>query len=191
VKPDGNGASGKAVGGAEPALDELVAALYGELHRIAACHLRSERPAHTLQITALVNEAYLKLAREGPRGFTDRAHFLALASRVMRQVLVDYARARGRRKRSPAGGAGEAPVEWTESLAVEAGSSLDRIDLLDLDAAIDALAAEDPSLAQDIEMHYFGGMTAEEIAAVRVQSVHIVRHDLRLAQAWLRRKLSR
>jgi RNA polymerase sigma factor (TIGR02999 family) len=167
-------------------LDGLVTLLYDELRRIAARHLHAERSTHTLQTTALVHEVYLKLAGDSGRNFTDRAHFLAVASRVMRQVLVDYARARSAQKRS---GGARAALEWTGEVQVESGNGLDRIDLLNLDAALDALAGEDRGLAGLVEMHYFGGMTAEEAADVLGQSVHVVRHDLRLAQAWLRRKL--
>jgi RNA polymerase sigma factor (TIGR02999 family) len=171
--------------GDESALNELVTALYDELHRIAARQLQGERPSHTLQATALVHEAYVKLVGYNEHGFGDRAHFLAVASRVMRQVLVDYARARATKKR-----AADIPVEWTASLEVEGNAGTEQITLLDLDNALDALTREDQSLARLIEMRYFGGMTAEETAEVLGQSVHIVRHDMRLAQAWLRRKLS-
>jgi RNA polymerase sigma factor (TIGR02999 family) len=171
--------------GDESALPELVGALYDELHRIAARQLRGERPSHTLQATALVHEAYLKLIGDKQRGFADRAHFLAVASRVMRQVLVDYARARATKKRDK---------DATFVLTASAGAvekALEPIELLDLDNALDALAQEGQTLAQLIEMRYFGGMTAEETAEALNQSVHVVRHDLRLAQSWLRRKLSR
>jgi RNA polymerase sigma factor (TIGR02999 family) len=169
--------------GDESALNDLVKALYAELHLIAARHLRGERPGHTLQTTALVHEAYLKLIGDHQRGFADRVHFLAVVSRVMRQVLVDYARARATKKRD-----GNATY-----LAVDMGGNAgaEQMELLDLDRALDALAQEDKSLAQLIEMRYFGGMTAEETAEALGQSVHVVRHDLRLAQAWLRRTLSR
>jgi RNA polymerase sigma factor (TIGR02999 family) len=177
--------------GDEAALNGLVKALYGELHRIAARHLRGERPEHTLQATALVHEAYLKLIGDSQREFAGRVHFLAVASRVMRQVLVDYARARATKKRAGGRQANLQTVEWTASLDVEGHAGMEQVELLDLDRALDALAQEDRSLAQLIEMRYFGGMTAEETAAVLGQSVHVVRHDLRLAQAWLRRKLSR
>jgi RNA polymerase sigma factor (TIGR02999 family) len=176
--------------GDESALNEVVAALYDELHRIAARHLRGERPSHTLQTTALVHEAYLKLVSDRHREFVDRVHFLAVASRVMRQVLVDYARARCTKKRAGDAEANLRPVEWTASIEVGADAGIDQIDLLDLDAALDALGREDKPLARLIEMRYFGGMTAEETAEVLGQSVNVIRHDLRLAQAWLRRKLS-
>ena len=167
--------------GDDSALHELVAALYGELHRIAARQLRAERPSHTLQPTALVHEAYLKLIGDNSRGFTDRVHFMAVASRVMRQVLVDHARARATQKRDR---------EQTLLVPVDGDAALDRIELLDLDSALESLAEEDQALAQIVELRYFGGMTAEEAAESLGISVHVVRHDLRLAQAWLRRKLS-
>jgi RNA polymerase sigma factor (TIGR02999 family) len=172
--------------GDQSVLNDLVSALYDELRRIAARHLRGERPEHTLQATALVHEAYLKLFANAPRQFEGEVHFLAVASRVMRQVLVDYARARATKKRS-----GEQRVEWTMNLAAEPDAGIEQMELLELDRGLEALAREDKSLAQLIEMRYFGGMTAEETAEALGQSVHIVRHDLRLAQAWLRRELSR
>jgi RNA polymerase sigma factor (TIGR02999 family) len=177
-------------GGDESVLNELVALLYEELHRIAARHLRSERREHTLQPTALVAEAYMKLAGEGAQAFTNRVHFLAVASRVMRQVLIDYARGRAAKKRSgdlPGGGRQLTLTTRAHPQAEDIGD----VALLDLDRALDALAAEDRGLARLIEMRYFGGMTAEETAEALHFSVHVVRHDLRLAQAWLRRKLTR
>jgi RNA polymerase sigma factor (TIGR02999 family) len=167
------------------ALNELTPALYSELHRIASRHFSGERPNHTLQATALVHEAYLKLFDGTERRFTDKTHFLAVASRVMRQVLVDYARGRAAQKRS-----GDKNVPWTASLEVRGGKGLQLIELIKLDSAIQALAAENESLAQLIEMRYFGGMTAEETAEALGISVHVVRHDLRFAQAWLRQKLT-
>ncbi|MDQ6699732.1 MAG: ECF-type sigma factor [Acidobacteriota bacterium] len=177
--------------GDESALNELVKSLYDELHRIAAGKLRGERSGHTLQPTALVHEAYLKLVGDDQRRFADRVHFLAVASRVMRQVLVDYARARTTKKRAGEGPVSLQPAPWTANLEVDGDAGIEQLEFLDLDSALDALACEDDSLAQLIEMRYFGGMTAEETAEALGQSVHIVRHDLRLAQAWLRRKLSR
>ena len=170
--------------GDESALDGLMAALYHELRRIAVRHLRAERPDHTLQATALVHEAYLKLVCDRQGEFAGRAHFLAVASRGMRQVLVDYARARATRKRDA-----NATVVLTDGAGLEVSSPMEPVELLDLDSALDTLNREDASLAQLIEMRYFGGMTAEETAEATGQSVHVVRHDLRLAQAWLRRKL--
>lgn len=171
--------------GDQTALNPLVALLYGELHRIAARHLRRERPEHTLQPTALVHEAYLKLFDSAGRQFTGKVHFLAVASRVMRQVLVDHARARATQKR----GAVE-NVDKVQGLKVLGEAGADQIELIALDDALGALSAEDGRLAQLVEMRYFGGMTAEETAEALGLSVHVVRHDMRLAQAWLRRKLS-
>ncbi len=165
--------------------NDLEPAIYDELHRIAVRHLRAERPNHTLQATALIHEAYVKLFDGMPRSFADQSHFLALASRSMRQILVDYARSRASRKRAPGGGH-VAPDH------VEAANPLgpDLVDLIALDSALIALAAEDSALARLVQMKYFGGMTAEEIAEATEGSVHVVRHDLRLAQAWLRRRMS-
>ncbi|HTM50133.1 MAG TPA: ECF-type sigma factor [Bryobacteraceae bacterium] len=177
-------------GGNQSVMNELVSVLYGELRRIAARQLRGERAGHTLETTALVHEAYLKLYENGSRDFSDRVHFLTVASRVMRQVLVDYGRARATKKRG-----GEQPGYRrrglrTTTLAGDPDTALDPVDVLDLDRALEALALEDSSLAQSIELRYFGGMTAEEIAEAVGKSVHVVRHDLRFAQAWLRRKLN-
>lgn len=163
-------------------LDDLVSTMYGELHRLAARHLRGERDDHTLQTTALVHEAYLKLAG-GEQQFTDRAHFLAVVSRVMRQVLVDYARARATHKR-------DASVVVSLQVAPsEACKDSRLVKLLDLDTALAALTEESAELARLIEMRYFGGMSAEETAEALGISVHTVRHDLRLAHAWLKRRL--
>src|SRR5204863_7118807 len=126
-------------------------ALYGDLHRIAARHLRSERPDHTLQPTALLHEAYLKLSDDGQRQFSSKTHFLAVASRVMRQVLVDYARARGAEKR---GGTLQRESDESGSLAslqIAASRQLDPVDILELNRAIEALGREDESLAELIE----------------------------------------
>jgi RNA polymerase sigma factor (TIGR02999 family) len=166
-------------GGDDSALGELTPTLYRELHRIAAHHMRGERPDHTLQPTALVHEAYLKLFEGASRLFMDRVHFLSVASRVMRQVLVDYARSRASIKRSR-----------PPSLEVKAEDGRDLIDLIELDDAIRELAKESEPIARLIEMRYFGGMTAEETAEVLGESVHVVRHDLRYGHAWLRRKLT-
>lgn len=176
--------------GDESALQDLVDILYAELHRIASVHLRGERHWHTLQATALVHEAYLKLVVGAERSFADRVHFLSVASRVMRQVLVDYARARGAKKRDPNDGRSADSAEGGLTLAIQPQAGAEATELLDLDRALQALAEEDESLAQLIELRYFGGMTAEETAELLGVSVHVVRHDLRLAQAWLRRKLS-
>jgi RNA polymerase sigma factor (TIGR02999 family) len=161
--------------------------LYATLRRIAARHLRNERSGHTLQPTALVHEAYLKLYEGRGQAFAGETHFLAVASRVMRQVLVDHARARGSKKRAPSPERA-GPVDV--SVAVRSGRGVELIDVVALDKAIQALAGENEWLATLIDMKYFGGMTAEEIASTVPVSVHVVRHDLRFAQAWLRRRLA-
>jgi RNA polymerase sigma factor (TIGR02999 family) len=164
--------------GDDSVLGELTPTLYRELHRIASHHMRGERPDHTLQPTALVHEAYLKLFDGAGRPIADKVHFLSLASRVMRQVLVDYARSRSSQKRSR-----------PPNLEVKTDERMELLGLIELDDAIKELAAENESLARLIEMRYFGGMTAEETAEVLKESVHVVRHDLRYAHAWLRRRL--
>jgi len=171
--------------GDESARGELMSEVYRTLHRIAESQLRRERPDHTLQPTALVNEAYLKLFGHSEIQFADRAHFFAVVSRAMRRILVDHARARAAERRQEG-----ARVQLDPSMEVEAGSATDALRLLDLDLALDALAREQSSLAELVEMRYFGGMTAEESAEVMGRSVHVVRHELRLAHAWLRRQLA-
>ena len=173
--------------GEPSALDELMPLVYGELHRIAQMHMRRQRPGHTLQPTALVNEAFIKILEGSPLEFADRAHFLALMSRVMRQLLVDHARAAATAKR----GGGEAPAPWDTNIEVPGDNGREQLKLLDLHDALEALARDNQALAEVIEMHYFGGMTADETAVVLSRSVHTIRHDLRLARAWLRRELTR
>ena len=151
---------------------------YGELRRLAGSMLRSERSGHTLQATALVNEAYLKLLGEESPSFESRAHFFAIAARVMRQILVDHARKHFSQKR----GGGAEKLELNEGLAV---SNEQLKPLLDLNDALDALAQADPRKAQVIEMRFFAGMTGEEIAEATGLSTATVARDLRMAQAWL------
>jgi RNA polymerase sigma factor (TIGR02999 family) len=166
-------------------LTELTPALYRDLRRIASRHLSAERPNHTLQATALVHEAYLKLAKERTPCFSDEVHLLAVASRVMRQVLVDYARSRATQKRQ-----GQAnPLDLTTTVQIKGEDGPELIDVLMLDDALVALAGEDEQLARVIEMRYFGGMTAEESAEALGISAHVVRHQLRFAHAWLQRRL--
>jgi RNA polymerase sigma-70 factor (ECF subfamily) len=160
-------------------------AVYAAMRRLARGYLRQQRSDHTLQPTALVNEAYLKLFGNSEVQFADRAHFFAAVSQAMRWILVDHARMRGAARRE-----GQR-VELDTKIQVEADGSAEQIVLLDLDRALDALAKENTSLAQLIEMRYFGGMTAEETAEVVGRSVHVVRHELRAAHAWLRRELAR
>jgi RNA polymerase sigma-70 factor (ECF subfamily) len=163
---------------------ELLPLVYSELRRIAGKYLRRERKNHTLQPTALVNEVYLRMFGAAAPNVADKAHFLAIASQMMRRILIDHARSRSSEKR---GG----DLHRVEVAGFELGKDdPDIVPLLELDRAIDALALESPVLAQAIEMRYFGGLTAEEAAVVTGRSVHSVRHDLRFAQAWLRRALT-
>jgi RNA polymerase sigma factor (TIGR02999 family) len=166
--------------------EELMPLVYDNLRRIAAARMRKERPSSTLQPTALVHETYIKLFGQGQPEIADKAHFLALASRVMRQILIDSARAAASAKRD-----GGDRVTWNTSLMVEWDNGQRVVELLDIHEALEALSAEDEHLGLLVEMRYFGGMTAEESAEVLNESVHVVRHGLRLAHAWLRRELSR
>lgn len=172
--------------GQPSALDELMPLVYGELRRIAQSFFRRQRPGHTLQPTALVNEAFIKLFEDAPPQLADRAHFLAVMARVMRQVLVDHARALGAAKR---GGGGRVP--WDTNIELQGDGGSRQLKVLEVHSALEALARENGSLAQVVEMHYFGGMTAEESALAAGRSVHVVRHELRLGQAWMRRELAR
>lgn len=171
--------------GERSALDELMPLVYRELRGIAGAFMRRQRPGHTLQPTALVHEAFLKLFDDTKPEVADRAHFLALMARVMRQVLVDHARAAAAGKR----GGGEARVPWDTQIEIHGDRGPEQLELLDLHRALEALERESPDLANAVEMHYFGGMSAEEVALAVGRSVHVVRHELRFARAWLRRAL--
>jgi RNA polymerase sigma-70 factor (ECF subfamily) len=172
--------------GDSSASEELMPVVYAELRRIARRHLRNERQDHTLQPTALVNEVYLRMFERTIPQFSDRAHFMAIASRIMRSILVDYARARRSAKR----GGEDQRITLDTDLAMAAPNGDALVSLLDLDLAIEALARENPYPAQVVEMRYFGGMTAEETAEVVGRSIHVVQHELRFAHAWLRRRLT-
>lgn len=167
--------------GDRSALDDLIPAVYAELRRLAARQLSSERAGHTLQPTALVNEAYLRLFGDGAPDVKDRRHFAGIAARVMRQVLVDYARTRSSLKRN-----GGLRVELERARQPDQAPHF-----LVLNAALDRLNDEDPALARLVEMRYFGGLSAPEIADLDGESVHIVRHNLRYAHVWLRRDMER
>lgn len=171
-------------GGDQTALEELTRLCYEELRRIARQHMRREQSGHTLQASALVNEAYLRLADWKNVEWQSRAHFFAMAARVMRNILVDFARKRGRAKR------GADPLLVSLSAAAHV-SREPSADLLALDEALDALAALSPRQSRVIELKYFGGLTNEEAAEVLKVSPDTVRRDWRLAQAWLYRELSK
>ena len=164
--------------GEKSAVDDLIPLVYTELHRLARSEMRRDRVNHTLQPTALIHEAYLRMFAGRTPEFADRAHFLGIAARVIRQVLVDYTRKRRAQKRDGGERAG---------FLMEMGATKPAGDLLEVHEALNRLEAEDARLATLIEMRFFAGMTAEEAAEVRSESVHAVRHDLRYAQARLRR----
>ena len=168
--------------GNQAALDELTPLVYRDLHQRARNYLRHERPDHTLQPTALIHEAYLRLIDDHIPEWNGRAHFLAVASRVMRQILVDHARQHGAGKR----GSGVAHVSLEEAL-VPAQS--ENSDLMALDEALSKLAAFDDRKSRIVEMRYFGGCTVEETAeALGVAGITVMR-EMRLAEAWLRRAM--
>ena len=159
------------------ALERLTPLVYDELRRLARSYMRAERGSHTLQATAVVHEAFLRLVQANVT-LQDRAHFFALASRLMRRVLVDHAKSRSRVKRNA--GARELLPETSPESAI----SLD-VDVIALDEALENLLQLEPRLAQVIELHYFGGMTYEEIAISVGASAATVHRDIRLARAWL------
>ncbi len=169
--------------GDQTALDRLTPLVHAELRRLARHYLRLERPDHTLQPTALVNEAYLRLVDAHRVPWQDRHHFFGVAARLMRQILVDFARSHGYQKR----GGHAQRVELEPSMALVEDR---REDLVALDEALSALAAVDARKAQVVELRFFGGLSVEDTAAVLGVSTETVKRDWRLAKAWLRRTLS-
>lgn len=164
------------------ALHKVIPLVYDELKKLAAGHLRRQAHPAPLEATALVHELFLRMvSREHPE-YENRAHFYGIASRVMRQILVDMARGRSAQKRRPSP---ELRLAGLEEIAPR-----DSDPLLALDEALNRLAKEHPRKAQLVEMRYFGGMTAEDTAAALSLSVHTVRRELRFAQAWLHRELA-
>ena len=170
--------------GEQSALDQLIPLVYDDLHRLAQRHMAGERDDHTLQTTALVNEAYVRLVDSKQSTWKDRAHFFAVCARLMRHILVDAARSRRALKR----GADVAVIELDEAIAVPAEPG---VDLLALDQALDALAAFDGRKSQVVELRIFGGLKVEETAEVLKISTDTVTRDMHLATAWLRRELGR
>lgn len=169
----------------DPAVAErLFTVVYGELRNLAGNYFRRQRPEHTLQPTALVNEAFLRLVDQTCVEWKDRAHFLAVAARAMRQILIDHARGRATRKR------GGDLCRVTMSEADTPVTDRDP-ELLDLDEAMRTLAALDERQAKVVELRFFGGMTVEEIAHVVGVSKTTIETEWRMARAWLRRELSR
>ena len=170
--------------GEEGALERLMPLVYQELHRLARRYMARERPDHTLQVTALVNEAYLRLvdARQVP--WQNRTHFFAVSARVMRRILVDLARSRHYLKRQ--GEAKKVPLDDVLVIAQERAP-----DLVALDDALKALAAVDPRRSQIVELRFFGGLSVEEVAEVLKVSPRTVLREWSLAQAWLYRELNK
>jgi RNA polymerase sigma factor (TIGR02999 family) len=159
----------------------LMPMVYDELRRLAHSYLRG--PGQTIQATALVNEAYLKMVEGKEQTINNRAHFFALAARVMRQILVDYARTKGAQKR----GSGQANLELKEEII---SIDQDSTQVLAINEALERLARESPQKAQLIEMRFFGGMTGEECAESLGITAQQAYRELRLAQAWLHQELT-
>ena len=170
--------------GEAAALEKLVPVIYKELHRMAHRYMRGERPDHTLQTTALVNEAYLRLVDSSKVHWQNRAHFFAISAQAMRRVLVDMARSRRYLKR---GGEVE-KVSLDEALAV---SQVPGADLVALDDALKTLAEMDPRKSQVVELRFFGGLSTEESAEVLNVSTDTVLRDWKLAKVWLAREMKK
>jgi len=170
--------------GDQSALDQLIPLVHAELHRLAHRCMDRERAGHTLQTTALVNEAYLRLIDSSQVRWQNRAHFFAVAAQLMRRILVDFARSRHNLKR---GGAAQR-VSLDEALLVPQEPDPD---LIALDEALNVLAALDPRQARAVELRFFGGLSVEETAEVLQVSPETVHRDWRVAKAWLLRELDR
>src|SRR4051812_4886623 len=176
----------RAQGGDADATSQLFPVVYEELRSIAATFLAGERAGHTLQPTALVNEAYLRLVRPDV-SWDSRGHFFGAASRAIRRILTDHARSRGRDKR---GGKGEDRRRRVPLDGLEVEAPGESVDVLALDEALTRLAAEDEQKARVVELRYFGGLTEEQTARVLGVSVSTVGRDWRFARSWLRRELA-
>lgn len=163
------------------AMEALMAAVEPELRRLAAARLGNERPDHTLQPTALINELYLNLFQQNVLELRNRAHFFAIAAHRMRQILIDHAR----KKRASKRGGGAQLVSLDENVASPASS----VDVLDLHRGLEELAELDPRQARTLELHYFGGLTVSEIATELVVGSATVKRDLRTGRGWLAHRL--
>jgi len=170
--------------GEQAALDKLIPLVHGELSRLAHHYLSAERPDHTLQTTALVNEVYLRLVDSSQVRWQDRAHFMAVSAQLMRRILVDFARSRKYQKRG--GGAQQVTLDEASVILQKPDA-----DLVALDDALNALSAADPRMGQVVELRFFGGLTEEESAEVLKVSPQTVRRDLKLAKVWLLREMDR
>jgi RNA polymerase sigma factor (TIGR02999 family) len=170
-------------GGDAQALERLTPLVYQELHRIARGYMARERPDHTLQTTALVNEAYVRLVDARQVAWQDRVHFFAVCARAMRRILVDHARSRAYLKR----GGGNARIQFDEAYGISWSPDTN---LLELDEALNRLSLLDPRKGKVIEMRFFGGLSVEETAEALGISPETVMRDWKLARAWLYRELS-
>ncbi|MCZ6598799.1 MAG: sigma-70 family RNA polymerase sigma factor [Planctomycetota bacterium] len=166
--------------GDEGAADKLLPLIYGELHRMAERKMRGQSPDHTLQATALVNEAYLKLFQDGKGRVKNREHFLALAATAMRSVLVDHARTKNRQKRKATGK--NVPLDNL----LDSYQSRAVVDLIALDDALKKLAEFDADMARVVELRFFGGLSVKEVASVLEVSTRRVEREWTMAKAWLR-----
>ncbi|MDE3179926.1 MAG: sigma-70 family RNA polymerase sigma factor [Acidobacteriota bacterium] len=166
--------------GKPEALDDLTPLVYAELRQLAAGYLRNERRDHTLQPTALVHEAYIRLLRQQNPAWRDRSHFFGVAARLMREILVDHARRKQAGKRSRQ----SASLDGRTTGAPEPSR-----EMVALDGALNALEKIDPRKSKAMELHYFGGLSADEIAGMLNVSAITIRRDLRMAESWIRREM--
>ena len=169
--------------GNQSALDELYPLVYDELHRLARRYMSRERKGHTLQTTALINEAYVRMVDQKNVNWANRSHFFAISAQIMRRILIDHARRHAYAKRG--GGAQQVSLEEVAALVPEQGRELMR-----LDEALKSLAERDPRRCQVVELRYFGGLNNEEIAGVLQVSENTVTRDWNMARAWLYQQLS-
>lgn len=170
-------------GGNQAALDELYPLVYDELHRLARRYMSRERRGHTLQTTALINEAYVRLVDQRNVQWANRSHFFAISAQIMRRILIDHARRHAYAKRG--GGAQQVTLDETATVFLD-----DLSELLRLDEALKSLAELDPRRCQVVELRYFGGLNNEEIAGVLKISENTVIRDWNMARAWLHRQLT-
>ena len=169
--------------GKDSALDELLPVVHQELRRLARRYMFGERPGHTLQTTALINEAYLRLVNSRQVNWQNRAHFFAISAQLMRRILVDSARARGDQKRG-----GEIPKVTLDEALI--GPQEKGQDLVALDDALKVLSGVDPRKSRVVELRFFGGLSVEETAEVLKVHANTVLRDWRLAKMWLKREMS-
>ena len=183
IEPDLTALLRDASEGDQNALDRLMPLVYGELRKIAASYLRQERKDHTLQPTALVHEAYLRLTHQKDVAWQNRAHFFGIAAQMMRRILVDHARKRQAAKRDASA--------WKVATAEVDGGADSAPELLALDRALEELEKIDPQQAKIVELRFFGGLSVEETAAVVGVSERTIKREWQTSRAWLRREIAR